>query len=599
MAALSPAMYEELARVARAAQAAGHGGKTAIYRLAAEGLGVSVPTLLTRLKQVRVGKSRKRRSDAGACTLPRNEALLIAAIIEETRRLTGTGELSVADAVSTLRSNGKVLAGRVDETTGEFTPLSESAIRRAMAHYHCHPGQLAQPTAAVSIASEHPNHYWQIDASVSRQFYLADGGTETMPRAKYYRGKPKNFEAIKDRRLIRYGIVDHCTGHLRLFYALRAESALNVISALIHAMTPAPGIAMCGLPTLLGMDKGTESEAVTTFCQALDIKTWAHAAGNPRALGSGERGQGLIETHFEASLKLRDPVVSLSEIQRLADEWCAWYNATRVHSRTGLTRRDGWLRITPAQFRPAPSPDVLRELATAKPQECTVRDLAIRFKGARWDLRDLPGVLNGGKVRVGINAFDPDTVRVVTVGDDGRPAHYRAPRIQLGAWNFPLDAARAGQEFKSMPDTPADEVRKEIGRLAMQVQTDAEAVAARKAKRRPFGGQIDPTKPWRDAVIPPHVPRAGTPSQVQAPAIIEPTPRIPAIRPQYTPVPLSHADMARGLKWRIEERGGAWSAELYTRMAALWPDGAPEERLDECAVALMRGGLRAVAGGAA
>lgn len=596
---LSPAMYEELASVARAAQAAGHGGKTAVYREAAQRLGVSLPTLLARLKHVCVGKPRKRRSDAGACALTRDEALLIAATIEETRRLTGTGELSIGDAVSILRANGKIQAARVDKDTGELLPLSDSAISRAMMGYRCHPGQLAAATAAVPVASEHPNHFWQIDASISRQFYLAEGGTEQMPRAMYYRGKPRNFEAIKDRRLIRYDIVDHCTGYLRVFYTLRAESALNVISALIHAMTPTPGIAMHGVPRLLGMDKGTESQAVLAFCAAMGIETWAHAAGNPRALGSGERGQGLIETHFEAALKLRGPVVSLAEIQRLADEWCAHYNATRTHGRTGLTRRDGWLRITPEQLRLAPSVEVLRELATARPVECAVRDLAIKFKGARWDVRGMPGVLNGSKVLAAINAFDTDTVRVLMTGDDGKPAHFLAPRIQLDAWNFPLDAARAGEEFKRMPDTPADEVRKEISRLAMQVQTDAEAVAARKAKRTPFGGDIDPTKAWRKAKAPEALPRAGTPSQVQAPAIVEPTPTIPSIRPQYVPTPLTHAEMARALKRLVEERGGAWGADQYARMAALWPDGAPEEQLDDCAVALMRGGLRAVAGGAA
>jgi len=592
-------MYEELASIARAAQAAGHGGKTAIYVDAAKRLGLSVPTLINRLKAVRVGKPRKRRADAGACALTREEALLIAATIEETRRLTGTGELSIGNAVSILRANGRISAGRVDESTGEFLPLSESAISRAMVGYHCHPGQLAVPTAAVSVASEHPNHFWQIDASVSRQFYLAEGGTEQMPRAMYYRGKPRNFEAIKDKRLIRYDIVDHCTGYVRLFYALRAESALNVISALIHAMTPTQGIAMHGLPRLLGMDKGTESQAVLAFCAALDIRTWAHAAGNPRAIGSGERSQGLIETDFEAFLKLRDPVVSLAEIQRLADDWCAGYNATRTHNRTGMTRRDGWLRITPAQLRLAPSVEVLRELATAHPVECTVRNLEIRFKGSRWDVRDMPGVLNNSKVRVAINVFDVDSVRVLMTGEDGKPSHYLAPRIQLDAWNFPVGSARAGEEFKRMPDTPADAVRKEISRLAMQVQTDAEAAAARKSKRTPFSSEIDPTKPWREAEVPEALPRAGVAPSVRAPAIIGPQLHRPVATPRAAAVPLSHFEMARQLKSRVEARGGSWSAELYQRMASTWPGGVVEDSLDDCAVQLLRGGLRAVAGGAA
>ncbi len=599
-AVLSPAEYEELAHVARAARAAGHGHKTAVYREAAERMGVSLPTLLGRLKHVRQGKPRKRRSDAGATTLTREEALTISAAVEETRRLTGTGEMPLELAVDTLRANGLILAGRVDEATGEFTPLSLSAIRRALVEYHCHPGQLAEPPGAIEIASLHPNHYWQIDASISRQFYLATSGTEQMPRAKFYRGKPKNFEAIKDRRLLRYDIVDHCSGYIRVVYALRAESALNVVSALIHAMTPAEGIAMHGVPLLLGMDKGTESQLVLAFCEALGIKTWAHAAGNPRALGSAENGQGLIETWFESTLKLEAPVLSLAEIQAKADEWCARYNATRMHSRTGMTRRDGWLRITPEQLRPAPVVVVLRELATGKATPCTVRNLQVKFRGARWDVRGLPGVLEGAKVQAAINAYDEDTIRILTTDADGQPGHFLAPRIETNDWGFRTGAVVAGETFGRMPDTAVDAVRKEIARLVMDAETDAEAAAKRKAKALPFGGRVDAAKAGRDAPAPVALPRATGPAvEVSAPAIVAPVPLVPATRPQYVPVPLSHVEMARGLKRRIEERGGSWGAQQYARMAELWPEGVPEEALDACAVQLLRGGLRAVGGGAA
>jgi hypothetical protein len=225
--------------------------------------------------------------------------------------------------------------------------------------------------------------------------------------------------------------------------------------------------------------------------------------------------------------------------------------------------------------------------------------LEIRFKGSRWDVRDMPGVLNNSKVRVAINVFDVDSVRVLMTGEDGKPSHYLAPRIQLDAWNFPVGSARAGEEFKRMPDTPADAVRKEISRLAMQVQTDAEAAAARKSKRTPFSSEIDPTKPWREAEVPEALPRAGVAPSVRAPAIIGPQLHRPVATPRAAAVPLSHFEMARQLKSRVEARGGSWSAELYQRMASTWPGGVVEDSLDDCAVQLLRGGLRAVAGGAA
>lgn len=598
-AVISPAMYEELAAVARDAAAAGHGGKGGIYAAAALRMGCSVATLLTKLRHVRIGSPRKRRADAGRCTLTRDEALLIAATVEETRRLTGTGELPLEEAVHQLRAAGKILAGHLERESGEFTPLSISAIRRALTHYNCHPQQLAQPTAAVELASEHPNHYWQIDASVSRQFYLADCGTQVMPRSVFYRGKPQNFVSINDRRLIRYNVVDHCSGHVRLFYVLRAESALNVVSALIHAMTPAVGIAMHGVPRLLGLDLGSMSATVQTFCDALGIELRPHAQGNARALGSSEKGHDLIETLFEASLKLRAPVVSIEEINRLADQWCRAYNATRVHSRTKRTRRDGWLRIKPEQMREAPTPDVLRELAMSREQTCVVRNLVIKYSGKRWDVSAMPGVLNGGKLQVAMNAYDPDTVRVLTTDDDGRPCHYLAPRIQLNEWGFSTGAARVGEEYKSMPDTPADKVRKEIGRLAMQANTDEAAKAARKAKRVAFGGSIDPTRPWREANVPEALPRSGSPADVQAPNVVAPTTHLPTILPQYAPEPLSHEDMARGLKRRVEALGGTWcAAEMYAQMVQRWPEGVTDEQLDACATALLRGSLRVVGGAA-
>jgi len=597
---LSPAMYEELATVARAAQAAGHGGKTAVYREAAQRLGISVPTLLARLKHVRIGKPRKRRSDAGACVLTRDEALLIATTVEETRRLTGTGELPLEEAVKALRSSGRILAGRVDPATGEFTPLSTSAIRRALVTYRCHPGQLAAPTPAARLSSPCPNWCWQIDASVSRQYFLADDGAQVMDRRVYYRGKPGNFQRINDRRLWRYVVTDHASGYIEVFYVQGAESAANLLASLIYVMTERAGSVMHGVPKFLMADPGSAVTAGTTgaFLDALGIELIVNEVGNARAKGQVENAQYIVETHFEAALKLQKPVASLAEINALAAKWCRAYNATAIHSRTGTTRQSAYLTIGDAR-QLAPSVEVLRTLATTAPVTRRVRDYRIKHDGALWDVSGLPGVLNDGSLTVVRNALDPTTLRVLTTGEDGRPAHYLAPRIAFGAYGFEAGAATIGVEHKAQPDTPVDAARKEMERLAMEVQTDAEAAAARKAKRRAFGDAIDPTKPWREAKVPEALPRGGTPSPVQATAVIEPTPTIPAIRPQYAPVSLTHAEMARGLKRRVEERGGTWSAELYARMAALWPDGVPDEQLDECAVALLRGGLRAVSGGAA
>jgi len=586
--------------------AAPHGSKGRIASALAEQLGCSVQTAYRHLSKVTAAlKPRKRRSDAGELSLTRDEAASIAAIVEETRRLTGTGALPVEEAVDALRANGRIEAMLVDMATGEIVPLSTSAICRAIRHYGFHRDQLAAATPAARLSSPHPNHLWQIDASVSRQFYLADDGTRVMDKREFYRGKPGNFTKIAERRLWRYAITDHASGAIELFYVLGAESSANLLSALIHAMSRREIGTMHGVPKLLMMDPGSAMTATSTssFLAACGIETIINEVGNARAKGQVENANYLIETHFEALLKLRAPVTSLEEINTLAQQWAQAYNATRIHSRTGYTRRDGWLRITQDQLRLAPAVEVLRQLATSAPKACTVRDCMIRFRAQQYDVRGVPGLINGQRVDVVVNALDPEgSVRVLMPGtQDCAPVHYIAPRIGRDDWGFLDSAAQVGTEYRTAPETPADAARKELDRLAMQVHTDAEAAVARKAKRVAFGGQVDPMKHLREANVTPSLPRSGRIAQVDAPQVlaaqrIEPAP----IRAELPP--LNHVEAAMRLKPLVEAAGSAWSPDHYARTAQRWPEGLPVDQVESWAHTLAapdRGGLRLVEGGVA
>lgn len=584
--------------------AARHGEKRRIVEGLASELGVSVQTAFRRLSALTApAKPRKRRSDAGMLALSRDEAVTIAALVEETRRLTGTGTLPVEQAVEILRSNGRIEAARIDRGTGEWQPLSVSSICRALRYYGLHRDQLAAPSPAARLASEHPNHLWQIDASVSRQFYLADDGTRVMPKAEFYRGKPGNFQRIADKRIWRYVTTDHASGCIEVFYVLGAESSSNLLASLMHAMTQRPNGTMHGIPRLLMMDPGSAVTASTTrnFVAACGIELIVNEVGNARAKGQVENANYLVETHFEAALKLRAPVTSLEEINALAQEWARAFNATRVHTRHGMTRRDAWLRINSEQLVLAPSIEVLRTMANSAPKLCTVRDGMVRFRGGVFDVRGVPGLVNGQKVRVVANAMDADgSVRVLMAGgEDNRDVHYIARRIGVGAWGFLDTAAMVGREFKALPETPADAARKELERVAMEVQTDAEAVAARKAKRLAFGGTVDPMKPVREAQIATALPRAGTAGKVDSPVVaeqrIEPAP----IRAELPA--LNHVEAAMRLKPLVERAGQAWTADMYARTAQRWPDGLPIDEVEAWAEALAkpeRGGLRVVGGAA-
>ncbi len=595
---MSAVAQELVVDAARAHAAAGRGEKTDIVRQLAQQLGCSLQAAYTRLQGALTGAPRKRREDAGEFTLPREEALQISALIEASRRDTGTGELTLGDAVSWLRREGRILAGRVDLRTGEFTPLSLSAVSRALRHYRLHPDQLAAPTPASRLSSPHPNWCWQIDASVSRQFYLATDGTQVMPQAEYYRGKPQNFEKIADKRLWRYAITDHASGYIELMYVLGAESSANLLAALIHTMVQRPDGCMHGVPRILMSDGGALNAAATfNFLRALDIRAQVNEAGNARAKGQVENAHYIIERHFEAPLKMMAPVTSLEQINRLAARWAQHFNATAIHSRHGMARRDAWLRITAEQLVYAPSVEVLRQLPLSTPKTCTVRDYTIRFRGKVYDVTGLDGVLNGQRVDVVMNPFDAGSVRVLRVGADGRQGHFIAHERQRDQWGFDVTAAQIGTEHRAQPDTPVDAARKEIERLAMDAATDEAAAAARKAKRVPFGGKLDVAAGWEAPVT--HLPRAGTPSDVEAPRLIDPVPVVPTERPRYEPRRWAWLDSVKELKRRMEDRGGTWTADHYARAQQRWPDGLTEEEFDAAVVQLMAPALRAIAGGAA
>ncbi|GGK08755.1 DDE-type integrase/transposase/recombinase [Luteimonas terricola] len=575
-----------------------HGGKRRIAERLADQLGVSVQTAYRRLNSVTGHLTqRKRRVDAGASALQRHEAMAISAYIEATRRETGTGAATLEDAVEVLRANGVIAAGRVDTDTGEFLPLSASQVRRQLRLHSAHPEQLAVATPAARLSSPHPNWCWQIDASVSRQYYLSDDGTRIMDRRTYYRGKPKNFAAIEQQRIWRYAVTDHASGGLEVFYVQGAESSANFLAALIHTMTERSDGTMHGVPRYLMSDPGSAvtAKATRNLCSALGIELIVNEPGNARAKGQVEQAHYLIETGFESGLKMRAPVCSIEEMNGLVQPWARHFNATRVHSRTGLTRRDAWLRITSDQLVFAPEVPVLRQLANSDPKACTVRDWMIRFRGRMYDLRDIPGgVNNGERVEVVRNAIDADngTVRVLRLDADGRAMHYLAPEVGVGEFGFLDSAAEIGTEFKAPPATAADTVRNEIDRLAMAAATDAEAKARRKAKALPFGGSIDPLKHVHEAQIIPALPRAGRASDVLAPEILQPQ-AAPAATARYTAPVLSHLELAQHLR----ERMPGWTAAHFAALAEAWPDGATEDQLEQIErrlAALLAPAMRAV-----
>ncbi len=128
----SPAYLQQLIAIADRVDAAGHGKKEAVYREGSIQLGVSVSTLKKHLKKAGLIKKRKRRADAGQSGLTLKEAQTLSAYCVHGYRKNNKKNTSLTEAVDVLRRNGEIIAGRVDEKTGEIIPLSDILQPKAM-----------------------------------------------------------------------------------------------------------------------------------------------------------------------------------------------------------------------------------------------------------------------------------------------------------------------------------------------------------------------------------------------------------------------------------------------------------------------------------
>lgn len=492
---LTPAMIERVTACAAEAADAGHGGKQAVYQRYCTELGISLPTLHRYLGQTSVRAPRRQRSDAGQVALERSEAILISAVLMESLRKNGKQLYSVRRALQAMRADGLIRADRSDPATGEITPLSDSAVASALRQYGLHPDQLLAPAPAVSLRSLHPNHVWQIDASLCVLYYLHGAkGLQVMEREKFYKNKPANLKAIENDRVWSYETVDHYSGALAVHYVMGAESATNLTESFLRAICQTEGDPFHGVPLNLMLDKGSAntSGAFRNLCRRLGVRWLPHAAHNARATGAVEKARDIIERNFESGLRFR-PVDSLDELNRLAQTWVRHFNARAEHSRHHQTRLAVWSTITPEQLRIAPPIEQCRELLTHHPESRKVTpQLTVSFGGADFSVASVPGVMVGERLMVSRNPYDADSAWVVDADETGDELLHPVPRVEKDAAGFPLDGNVIGESWARATRTVADDNRDTVQQVAMQATSQPEADARRKANAVPLGGSFNP-----------------------------------------------------------------------------------------------------------
>jgi hypothetical protein len=581
----NPALITRLVAVAQQAAAAPHGAREAVYTAAAAELGMNRSTLLRKLKEVALNRPRKRRADAGQVTLPREEAMKISAVLMESTRKNGKRLMSVEQAVEILRSNGAIRAERVVPGSGEVVTLSTTAISRALHAHRLHPDQLLAPEPVTRMASEHPNHVWQIDASQCVLYYLPkesgakDSGLQVMDHAVFYKNKPANVKRIENDTVWRYVVTDHASGWVYAEYVTGGETGQNLCNVFINAIQKRDSDPAHGVPRMAMLDPGSANTGALfkNLCKALSVQVQINTPGRPRAKGQVEQAQNLVERSFESGLKFIN-VSSLAELNEKAAKWMKWFNGTQLHSRHGMTRYAAWMKITAEQLRFAPPVALCRELAVTAPETRVVSPaLTISFKGQEYDVGGLPGVLVGEKVQVCRNPWREDTTQIATSDADGREVFFVAERVERGEFGFAQGAPVIGESYRRHADTPAQTNAKNVEQLLTGADTLEGAKAARKAKALPFEGKLDPYKPHDDMVAPSYLPRHGTASTVTSPRIEE--------------KPWTHTRAAI----EMAKRGLTMTPEHNRAIAQWYPDGVPESELDALQARLQtRPTLRAV-----
>ena len=546
---LTLGVLDTLRNLADRLDAAPHGERAALVSDAAKLLNCSEQTVYRKLKsEIGWTSGRKKRSNAGDLTVSEKTAMAMGHLMHKGTRESGKRIMHMTLARDILKASGF-----------EDADVSTTTISRAMRRYGCHPDMLAQGKAHVHMRSLHPNHVWQVDPSMCVLFYLPKGGLSVMEESKFYKNKLQNFRKTENERVWRYVITDHYSGTIYVKYVQApGESAQGLVDVFLDAISDR-GLRdpMHGVPDMLIMDKGSANTAhlFTNLLERLGVKWDTHEAGNPRAKGSVECGNNIVETQFESRLTFLR-VQDVEELQAAANRWAQHFNARAIHSRTSKTRNDVWLTITEAQLRLAPALALCRELVTTRPVPAKVSDSltithAIKgFGKNEYDLRMLP-VVPSMKVQVVVNPYRAPAVDVV-VPDPSLPEDpvWTVEPVKKNEVGFWEDGPVFGQDYQAQPDTIADRHVKAI-----------DEAAGPDAKHPRAPERVDVMADVRPA--PEYLPKRGRDLGLDASRRELP--------------PLTIVEAAMQLKHRLGDR---WNGEAYAWLNQRYPGGVPVDEME-------------------
>ena len=314
---------------------------------------------------------RKERATKGTSKVPKKALDAAAALVLVSKRTSSAKEMPLpsCDAKEILEDSGYDTGG---VSTDHFLNLMR---KKQISAKH-----FLRPTPHVILLSKHPNHVWQFDVTNCLQYFLdtKNGMGERDWDMELYKNKiVKTAKEIK-KELLRYAVVDHCSGafYFRYFEAA-GELAIHGAQFLYEAMRPKDELIkkywngeaepklgkyhFHGVPFKLVADRGSIMKAKQNqiLFDSLRVELEPHLPGNPRAKG-GVEGLMHIINRFEGRLKFERPE-SLFDLNKKALDWCIGINAVKIF-REVAPRSALWATIKGDELRNCPEEKLYRML---------------------------------------------------------------------------------------------------------------------------------------------------------------------------------------------------------------------------------------------
>lgn len=488
-------MLDEVRALARSLDSAQHGETGDIVGKFMAHTGWSKAKVYARLRDIGWKSGRKARADKGRTSQDMTALQDVSFALKNGVRENGKATMHTPNAVSLLSQNGREIS------------VSNSRINTLLRQRQMHLSAQRKDTPFQSMQSLHPNHVHQADPSLCLLYYLPDGTQQMIRDSENYKNKLEKMAQLK-LKVWRYVLTDHYSGSIVVkYFQAKGETQANLYDFLLYAWNKRNGVLIHGVPKILLWDKGSANTAgaIKNALRSLDVKAIEHQAGNPRAKGSVENANNLVECLFESRLAY-EPVENVDQLNAAVESWYNAYNANAIPSYDSRLKRKHmdqpkaryaiWQIIRREQLRILPDVDVCRALLSGAEVERPVdKQLHISFKHPvskqreHYDVAHIPGIHIGARLRVSPMIYGNNEVLATFADYKGEDVNYLLQPIDVDRFSgFAANSPVIGDEFMRRPDTVVETSAKAASSRAFPGLNQEEINKAMARGDTPFGG---------------------------------------------------------------------------------------------------------------